>query len=118
MLKTNCLCFLLIISGSIFASSQPKYFDVSMGSIATDIGIKSHNRISIGGSIIKEIIGDESLYQIILSSSRNHIFIVPKSKEIPQINLTLITESNIVIDMYLRVVDENGKTIIINTKND
>lgn len=119
MLKNNCLCLLLLLSGSAFSWQDISYFtSIPNQPIEVNIGLKSHNRITIKGNFIKEIISDENLYQIILTSSRNHIFIVPKSIEVPIINLSLITESNIVMEFALRVVDEYGKTIIVDVKND
>lgn len=84
--------------------------------INAKIGNKSHNRISIRNDLVREVIGDENSYHIIYPAHRNQIFLLPKPQSKKLINLTIITESNITIDLALHINDDEGKIIIIEAK--
>jgi hypothetical protein len=81
--------------------------------INTYIGLKSQNRINFGNYGIKEIIGDESRYQLVHDSMGNNIFILPKVAIGEIIDITIVSNSNKVQDLSLKIIDDFGQTIII-----
>jgi hypothetical protein len=111
--KYAFLLLLLFQQPTIFADQSKKFSILQEGKINVQIGSKSHNRISFKGERIREIIGDERLYQIIYPTFKNHIFLIPKSDDIKLINLSIITESNLVLDLVLEVVQTSGKILNI-----
>ncbi len=85
--------------------------------IKSYIGIKSQNRINFGNYGIKEIIGDETLYQLIHDSSGNNIFIIPKAHIGEVIDITIVSNSHKVQDLSLQILDDFGQTIVISLDN-
>ena len=81
--------------------------------IKTHIGTKSQNRINFGNYGIREIIGDDNLYQLIHDSNGHNIFILPKAPAGAIIDITLVSNSNKIQDLSLEVMDDFGQTIII-----
>ncbi|MGV2432071.1 MAG UNVERIFIED_CONTAM: hypothetical protein LVQ98_01395 [Rickettsiaceae bacterium] len=81
--------------------------------ISANIGINSQNRINFGNYGIREIVGEESLYQIIHDSHGYNIFIIPKVLKGEVINISIIGNNNYVQDLELKVTEDYGQTIII-----
>ena len=84
--------------------------------IKSSIGIKSQNRINFSNYGIREIIGDDTQYQIIHDSQGNNIFLIPKVLVGEIIEITLVSNSNKVQDLSLEVIDDFGQTIVICTE--
>jgi hypothetical protein len=113
-MKYSLLVLAVIILGqSVNASSAKIYNYKPHNRISTCIGFKSQNRINFGSYGIKEIIGDESLYQLLHDSMGNNIFILPKVSVGETIEITIVSNGNKVQDLSLKVIDDFGQTIII-----
>lgn len=77
------------------------------------------NRIEFGKLAIRQIIGDESQYQIITDLLSHTIFLIPKGKVGEVIELSLINNAGTVVDLQL-IPDEKleGQVISIVTSQD
>lgn len=116
MLKNKFTLIILILTLPQFAYANYEGNVFSINShkiIKTKISSNSHTRITIKGDLIKEIIGDDNHLKIINTSSRNHLFIIPKIKDIKVINISLITDKNKAIDLKLELDDNANEVIII-----
>lgn len=119
MTKNNFIILALafFLANFAYASMEVSVFHLNSDKIIkAKITTKSHTRITVRGDLIKEIIGDESLFQIINTSSRNHIFICPKKADLKNINISLITDKNRAIDLELELDDDASKVIIIEAR--
>lgn len=77
------------------------------------IGDKSQNRISFEPAGIREIVGDDSAYQVLHDRRGHNVFIAPKVQAGHIIEMTLISNGGKVQDISLKVVDGYGQAIII-----
>jgi hypothetical protein len=77
------------------------------------IGTKSQNRINFGNYGIKEIIGDDRLYQVIHDTQGHNLFIIPKTPAGEVIDITIVSNGNKAQDLSLKVIDDLGQTIVI-----
>jgi len=117
-MKSRLLFFLLVFCSVSLKSFAGEAYQIMRAlpnkRITAFVGSKSHNRISVEGDNIYQIIGDDRLYKIIYGAFRNHFFIVPKHNMVKEIYLSLVTDKNNALDLNLKVQnEEEGKTIII-----
>lgn len=115
MIRNNFTLIILILSFSQFAFAKIEnnvFVSDSNQIIKTKISTKSHTRITVENDLIKEIICDENLFKVINTSSRKHIFVIPKITDIKFINISLVTDKNKAIDLKLEL-DDNAKEVII-----
>jgi len=82
--------------------------------IKAKISFKGVTRINFGSYGIKEVIGDESKYNLIASSDGGNVFITAKCSVGDVIDLTLVDVSHKIQDLSLVVSDIPSQTIIIN----
>lgn len=84
--------------------------------IKSNLGNKSQTRIDFSPHYIKEIIGDASSFIAAHDSKGKFVYLLPKLPVGEKINLSLITTSGKAQDFEFKVTEDEGKAIIVTSK--